>query len=441
MGEFTTGTIGEKEAFQNNNVLRGRIVKIVIICILLSHLNVWQSASFTRKLGGAFGDLSTSSSSWSDRNNTVATMPLLENNRASSPPSLSVHRINDSIVEEPTTTPDWLLEYTVWHSQVRQTLNETNWKNYQYLVLKCPRGHICGGASDRLKSVPLLVYLASLAKPKRLFFIHWTKPAPLEEFLVPPSPANNTFVLDWRLPPWLAPELKAGKPNAWYRLKGDDNVTTFQNTWESLEERVVNIDRVLMPHQQGLYYPSLIAEYSSIWKTLFTPSPNVQTAIEKVQRELGITSKKYNAVHVRARYDTDTVHKHAERNAINCLLEHRNNETSVLTTAHLPVYVASDAVDTVRQAVQYGRDIGVRVAGCENTTEQLHLDRGNSMLNVSNDWEGRPPSDFYPTFVDLYLLADSQCIARGIGGYGRWASLIGSSICNVNYHKRRCSAP
>jgi len=441
MGEFTTGTTGEREAFREDKVLRGRIVKIAIICIL-SFQNVWQSISSTSKLVNGLDDLSISNSPRSDRNNAATTMPLLENYRASSPPSLSVQRINDITVEEPTTTRHWLLDYTVWHSQVRQNLNETNWKDYQYLVLKCPQGHICGGASDRLKWVPLLVYLASLANPKRLFFIHWTKPAPLEEFLVPPPAAKNNFFLDWRLPPWLAQELEAEKPNAWYRLEGDDNnVTTFQNTWESLDRRMVNIDRMLLTRKQELYYTGLIAEYSSIWKALFTPSPNVQMAIEKVQRELGITSKKYNAVHVRARYISDTVHEHAEQNAINCLLEHRNNEISLLTTTYLPVYVASDSADTVRQAVQYGRDIGVRVVGCENTTEPLHLDRGNSMLEKSNDWEGRPPSDFYPTFVDLYLLADSQCIARGVGGYGKWASLIGPSSCNIDYRERKCSAP
>jgi hypothetical protein len=48
----------------------------------------------------------------------------------------------------------------------------------------------------------------------------------------------------------------------------------------------------------------------------------------------------------------------------------------------------------------------------------LHLDR-------CRDWQGRPPSDFYDTFVDLYLIALGGCVTFNKGGYGHWALLIG----------------
>lgn len=54
----------------------------------------------------------------------------------------------------------------------------------------------CGGTADRLK--PFVLLLREAHKSKRLLFIHWNRPARLEEFLVPPRGG-----LDWRAPPFL----------------------------------------------------------------------------------------------------------------------------------------------------------------------------------------------------------------------------------------------
>ena len=57
----------------------------------------------------------------------------------------------------------------------------------------------CGGAADRLRLLPYLVFWAH--STRRLLFVHWSRPHPLQSFLVPNSP------LDWRIPPWLSKEL------------------------------------------------------------------------------------------------------------------------------------------------------------------------------------------------------------------------------------------
>ena len=54
----------------------------------------------------------------------------------------------------------------------------------------------CGGTADRLK--PFLFILREAYKMKRYLLIYWTKPARLEEYLVPPKGG-----IDWRAPEWL----------------------------------------------------------------------------------------------------------------------------------------------------------------------------------------------------------------------------------------------
>ena len=54
----------------------------------------------------------------------------------------------------------------------------------------------CGGTADRLK--PFLYLLREAYEQQRLLLIYWTKPARLEEFVVPPKGG-----VDWRVPVWL----------------------------------------------------------------------------------------------------------------------------------------------------------------------------------------------------------------------------------------------
>jgi hypothetical protein len=82
--------------------------------------------------------------------------------------------------------PEWMKDYFDWHQdQLANHLNKENWASHRYLVIRCLESEVCGGASDRLSSIPKFVRVASMSK--RLLFIKWTKPAPLEEFLVPPG--------------------------------------------------------------------------------------------------------------------------------------------------------------------------------------------------------------------------------------------------------------
>ena len=112
----------------------------------------------------------------------------------SSDQALSVDR--DEFLSEKPSLPAWMTQYFAWHKESLQRLNEdhSQWKDYRYLVLRCLQmDHKCGGASDRLQSIPMVLQIA--AKHERLLFIEWEKPAPLTEFLVPVE-------IDWSIPTW-----------------------------------------------------------------------------------------------------------------------------------------------------------------------------------------------------------------------------------------------
>ena len=329
-------------------------------------------------------------------------------------------------------SPAWFREYMSWHAVARSQLNETNWEDYNYLLLRCVPGVVCGGASDRLKHVPVMVLLAAKAEPKRLFFIHWSKPCPLEEFLIPPAGG-----LDWTLPPWLAHQMQANSTiGPILKLDGPD----LKASWNQTTQNVVVVNRMLYAH--GIFQafidpdkdPDFWTSYGSIWNAVFTPSLGVQAAIDETKRGLGIEHGNYDSIHVRARYAKDKVDAHEERYALRCLLSLPNT-----TKTNGPIFIAADSLRTVRDAVDYGKTQNVTVVGRVNATEPLHLDRGSIFLRGTMDWQNHTPSEFYDTFADLYVISGSTCISHGDGGYGKWATLMGASrTCSIDYKRSKC---
>ena len=103
----------------------------------------------------------------------------------SNSPALS--NATSNLWDESPVIPMWMKDYFVWHrEQLADHLHEQSWETNRYLVIRCLESDkVCGGASDRLQSVPKFIQLANASR--RLLFIKWTKPAALEEFLVPPG--------------------------------------------------------------------------------------------------------------------------------------------------------------------------------------------------------------------------------------------------------------
>jgi hypothetical protein len=358
-----------------------------------------------------------------------------------------------SMWDRSTIVPQWMKDYVQWHYQVRSQLNESNWDQHRYLVLRClETDHVCGGASDRLQSIPTLLRLASMSN--RLFFIHWNRPAALEHFLVPPTMTSENssvvyYGLDWRVPSFLLEE----RANNQTLLDLPNRKVLAMHPERALFNRLANYRVVGARLQEGdgnaqLYdsfvvpgiEPDFDTVYHDTWRLMFTPSAPVEALIEETMAQLDLQPNNYTAVHVRSLYVRD--HSNNEfitQNAVNCATNLRPDDS--------PIYVASDSPTVVAKAVEYGQSVPLssqqhrrrRVVGRLNGTTPLHIDRGADFRSKSTDWQNRPPSDFYDVFVDLYLLGLSSCVARNVGGYGKWGRRLSfNHSCTVEYHRTVC---
>ena len=111
------------------------------------------------------------------------------------------------------------------------------------------------------------------------------------------------------------------------------------------------------------------------------------------------------------------------------MTECHNNISS--STNSLPIFIASDTSIVTQRGIQYGLSHNLLVVGRDSlpvdanstasvTTNPYHIDQPP----IETEDVVLFPSDFYDTFVDLYLLAMGRCHTWGVGGYGSWAAAI-----------------
>jgi hypothetical protein len=313
-------------------------------------------------------------------------------------------------------------DYFQWHAAARHTiqLNPEAWKSFRFLMLQClPGSFKCGGTADRLKPLPLILWTAH--QSQRMVLIKWGRPAALEAFLLPPK--NG---MDWRVPDWLfaQQEFRQG-PRA-------TNV-------EELQEMTANTDFTMVKarvqtHDHGsLFYnsncrasyePTFEHVYHLCWQAVFTPSPPVALLIEQQLQESRLVPGYYVGIHVRALYavkdrDLDLI-RIWTRNAINC--------ASQLWSGG-PFYLSSDSSAAIAIGKEYGNEREVKVASRTSTGQPYHLDKAPRSAKAS---------DFYDTFVDLYLLALSRCITYNMGGFGTFALYVSpyaKGSCSFQHHE------
>jgi hypothetical protein len=322
--------------------------------------------------------------------------------------------------------PKWIGDYLSWHDQQVKRINEDNWREHRYLVFRCrAQDPKCGGASDRIQPVPFGLMLAN--RTRRILLIEWTRPCRLEEFLLPPQNGLN-----WTVPSFVRFDYKSNPVISMSR----------HAEFAFREDMFVDIRHQSNDHGRSYYdanrddlktEPNFDAIYHRVWQLFFTPSPPLAAILREAHRGYRLVPNRYVGVHIRAKYTGDRGNN-AEmvENAVHCATQLRPG---------YPVYLASDSRVASSYAIKYGRQVGAKVIAQVSDAPPLHIDRGTDFLSLQGaDWMRRNASDFYDTFVDLYLLAGGACTTFNIGGYGRWASLIGSnSSCSINHHRHLCS--
>jgi len=161
--------------------------------------------------------------------------------------------------------------------------------------------------------------------------------------------------------------------------------------------------------------------FHDVWNVFFTPSPPVARVIKQEMVRSGLVPGKYASAHIRALYALTYRAPGQTRkwtsNAINCASKLRPSS---------PIFVASDSALASQHALNYGKNhSGWVVTHQNNPDPPLHLDKAE---NLTLGEARHPPSAYYDTFVDLYLLALGGCVYFTKGGYGHWALLIGGNI-------------
>lgn len=340
----------------------------------------------------------------------------------------------------------WIEEYAEWHRDTIYTIeqNHSQWQSYKYVVVRCLEIDTkCGGAADRLKSIPLILLMAH--KHKRIIFIEWEKPYALTEFFTP-------VAIDWRIPQWMktchhgkqqrendvptlifqrSPSVVSIKHLSRFESRQNDTLLDVRLQSSDYGESAFNQERT------GLEFSKV---YHILWSKMFKPSAGVKNQLQRVRMELRLPET-YVALHIRTKFYKDKSNDtKAIENAIRCAAP-LGNSLFIAGDAYSIVDLARSFVATEFPNLQLQTTLNKKVT-------PLHLDRGSDFLQHGSGMIDRkiyPVSAYYAIFVDLYLLSRALCVGYGIGGFGHWATLIAptdqNSCRHFNYKRELCSAP
>lgn len=326
--------------------------------------------------------------------------------------------------------PKWMTDYFQWHTDQLNSLKsdeKSSWIQHRLLILRCMDDDRCGGTSDRIKSLP--VFLALAAKSKRLLFLKWNRPFPLEQFLIPRQYWN------WSVPSSLSRLLDNNAKSPLYnqttilskKSKQLSNAVLNEQKWlvqgnlqfsgaELYNELAVELD----PIQKQPDYVSL---YHSFFHTTFAPVPAVETRVKQIFQEQRLAPNKFVVAHIRAKYFGEPFR---ETGNLTALQEIVDNAICIAASKQVEknkvVYLATDAQVALDAATQSKYNQTVRIVSRLGiTAERDSVPEDPPHLNFA---QRDDPSAFYSIFVDLMVMSQSECVVFGAGGFGRFGSLL-----------------
>ena len=153
--------------------------------------------------------------------------------------------------------PAWMVQYFRWHKEqtdaehsASSSNNYDNQHHQRYLYVTCLAEYRkCGGTADRLLSLPFFVRVA--AASRRILLIQWTKPAALEEFLLPP-----VHGIDWRVAQGKDIVLQkraqlAGDQDSILEMAAKSDIDVLQVKFQSHDHGAVYYDDSLRRDERG----------------------------------------------------------------------------------------------------------------------------------------------------------------------------------------------
>eukprot|EP00979_Chaetoceros_neogracilis_P000650 scaffold161_cov206-Chaetoceros_neogracile.AAC.12 len=339
------------------------------------------------------------------------------------------HRVKSALAS----LPIWLQDYFAWHRNQRKPSHESEVK---YLAISCVVDDRCGGFSDRLRTLPFYLFLAS--RLGRVLCIYWSRPFGLDSFLQP-LPSG----IDWRCPTEFKQLVDTGKNSrnqAKYRhysvaLSGvqaaEEAITFLLNSNDQFysigfrNQNFVKVDEsnvVFHAHSYNQTMPTVnawmhIPLTEHIFRAMFEPIAPIARRINTTMTRLGLVENEYTSVHVRARYPVDSlIHIIGDRGEA---LKHDKN--SIDLTRHF-----------VGKPVTLGKEqIEYQAIGIESRNEILHLENEHKNDHV----------EFYPLIEDLLIMGGSQCVVHGVGSFGAFAAGLAGNQCRAIHRKPSSGAP
>jgi hypothetical protein len=157
--------------------------------------------------------------------------------------------------------------------------------------------------------------------------------------------------------------------------------------------------------------------YGDMFRTLFKPSPPVAKLVQDEMRKLNLFPGQYVTAQYRAYYKYEDDKSKLPFQEVLSHSKHAVDCAHKLLPNH-PIYFSSDSNQAENLAVEYGKSLNYSVVFQQNQDDPLHLDT-DSIKNQTH-----PPGAYYDVFVDLWVMGNARCVTHGIGGFGRWATLL-----------------
>ena len=228
-------------------------------------------------------------------------------------------------------------------------------------------------------------------------------------------------------------DTKAGEP--WYNEKRNILVGMTNTTSSTTTDIVSSTNNVITTMEE----PNYEQVFKYVWKVFFTPIQPIQNKIISELHRMKLIPGQYVTAHLRALYDrTDRVERVQKKwsiNAINCATEIRPGAS---------IFFVSDSRNaTVFATLHYNNEKEYQerlLAEGDTTTTTTVLGTRtpdpNPPLHIDtkNNWHLHKASDFYDTFIDLYLISLGGCVTYNIGGFGYMGYLMSAgydSSCRV----------
>ena len=195
----------------------------------------------------------------------------------------------------------------------------------------------------------------------------------------------------------------------------------------------------------------------------FQPSPALDLQLQQVERNLGIETRKFNAVHCRIRHPksfdsnsnisneeiipfldshgfnwtSEELRHHAIKHALKALSCHSSSKEQT------PTYFFSDTLELSKFVINEG-DLTSNMSKLEReartTFDAMDIvarnDSSDKNRHIDREKYGDPPS-YFGTFIDLYIAMRAECITFGIGNYAFFAAKLSGTSCRYMYEKER----